>query len=289
MRLLVLVLKGMAYGITHIAPGLGGGLVLILLGIYEEFVETVGNLLILPRRWKKHLAFLLPLGVGMVIGMVILAKLITVAWEAYPAATMFFFMGLLVGTIPSVLRIHDDMRLTVGRSVSLLFGVLLVVVVSGLGSAILGPRSLERLSTPGGTLYNLAVSFLAGGASVTPGLDGSYILLLGGTYAAIVEAVSELMHMTVHWGPLASTGLGAILGILMFSKLIDIAMKRVPAVSYYCILGLIVGSVYGLWPQEPARLGVGFLIVAFIVGLILALLLGKSPKEQDESGPNQTA
>ena len=71
MRLLVLVLKGMAYGVTHIAPGLGGGLVLILLGIYEEFVETVGNFFIQPRKWKQHLAFLLPLGFGMVIGMVV--------------------------------------------------------------------------------------------------------------------------------------------------------------------------------------------------------------------------
>ena len=76
MRFLVLGLKGVVYGITHIVPGLGGGLILILMGIYEQFVDSLGNILVDRRRWRERLAFLVPLGLGMVVGMIVLAKLI---------------------------------------------------------------------------------------------------------------------------------------------------------------------------------------------------------------------
>jgi len=275
-RFLVLVLKGIAYGLTHIVPGLGGGLILILMGIYEQFVDAIGNFFVDRERWKDHIAFLVPLGIGMVLGMIGLAKVITIVLERYPAATMFFFMGLLIGTIPPVLRMHDDMRPTIGRVAALVCGVLVVVAMRIFQPA--GEQTLDIASITG-ALYNLVVCFAAGGASVTPGLDGSYVLLVGGTYEPILEAVSALTHLEIAWLPLASTGIGAVLGILGFSKLIDTALKRAPSVSYYVILGLILGSVYGLWPQEPAHTSLIVRIAAVAAGAAIALLFGGEPKE----------
>ena len=277
MTYLVLVLKGMAYGITHIVPGLGGGLVLILMGIYGQFVEALGNILVDWRRWRDYLSFLVPLGFGMVIGMVALSKIITVALDRYPAAAMFFFMGLLVGTIPPVLKMHSDMRLTPSRGLALVLGLLIV-----LGVKLASPRgdSSQEVADLGGYLYNGLVCFLAGGASVTPGLDGSYVLLLGGTYEPVVRAVGQLTELVIRWGALISTGIGAGLGIIVFSKLIDMAIKRVPAHAYYAVLGLIVGSVYGLWPDVPSRVGPPVLIVAFGAGVGIALLFGRGPAER---------
>ncbi|MCD6519329.1 MAG: DUF368 domain-containing protein [Anaerolineae bacterium] len=278
MRYFVLILKGMAYGITHIVPGLGGGLILILLGIYQDFVEALGNILVKRDKWKEYLAFLLPLGVGMVLGMLILAKIITIVLERYPAATMFFFMGLLIGTLPSVFRMHKDMRFSLPRGAALLLGFLLVVLLKTATPANEG-FPLEKISTLTGSLYNLLISFLAGGASVTPGLDGSYILLLGGTYSPVIQAVAELSNLIIHWGALLSTGIGAVLGIIIFSKLIDTALKRAPALSYYCIAGLIVGSVYGLWPHNPLHTSIWGLGIAFLIGVVLAFIFSRPETE----------
>ena len=280
---MVLGLKGIAYGITHIVPGLGGGLILILLGIYEQFVDALGNFFVNRQRWREYLSFLVPLGIGMVMGMLVLAKLIDSMLEHYPAATMFFFMGLLVGTIPSVLRMHGDMRLTTGRGIALLLGLLVVVGLGALEPQRRQTGSVRAITGTGGIVYNAFVSFLAGGASVTPGLDGSYVLLLGGTYGAVIEAVAALSELVIRWGALLSTAIGAVLGIVSFSKLIDMALKRAPAVSYYAVLGLVVGSVYGLWPHDPRRASILALALAFVGGLVLALLFARPVEGQGNS------
>jgi putative membrane protein len=119
------------------------------------------------------------------------------------------------------------------------------------------------------------VAFCGGGASVTPGLDGSYILMLGGTYQPALGAVAALAHLEIRWGILLTTALGAVLGILICSKFIDIAIRRAPSVTYYVVLGLVIGSVYGLWPDQPARLAWPFLVILFLAGNILAYYAGR--------------
>jgi len=288
MKYLVLVLKGMAYGLTHLVPGLGGGLILILLGIYEQFVEAIGNLLVNPRRWREYISFLAPLGVGMVASMLICAKLITLLLERYPAATMFFFMGLVVGTIPTLFNLHDDMRLTASRGVAVLVGLVVVVALRAIDPTSSQMGHVAEISGIGGTIYNGITSFLAGGASVTPGMDGSYVWMLAGTYEPIMKAVGAVSTLAIDWATIISTGIGAVAGILVCSKLIDGAIKRAPAISYYCVLGIVGGSVYGLWPQQPPKCLAFVLVIAFAAGFGLALVFGRpTPAEQGEAASSE--
>lgn len=282
MKYLVIGLKGMAYGITHVMPGLGGALVLILLGVYEQFVDAVGNFFIQRDKWREHLAFLVPLGIGMVLGMVLLAKLLTTVLENYSGETMIFFMGLLVGTIPTILRIHRDMKPTVGRVIALACGIAVVVAMRQLN-----PDGEQGAATQAaGTInvaYNTLIAFLAGGASVSPGLDGSTVLLLGGTYDAVIAAVGALPRIGLQSALiLLSTAIGAVLGILICSKLIDTAIRRVPSITYYVVLGLIAGALYSLWPRTPLQAGIPVLALLFAAGLAIALFASREPTPREE-------
>jgi len=286
MKHLIVALKGMAYGITHLVPGLGGGIVLILLGVYERFVDVIGNFLVNRSKWREYIPFLAALGAGMVLSMVLFARLITLLLERYPAATMFFFMGLVVGTIPTVLKLHDDMRLSVGRGLAMLVGLVLVVALRAMGPRGGQAAQVADISGIGGVIYNTITSFVAGGASVTPGLDGSYIWILAGTYEPIMAAMGAVSSLEMDWATLLSTAISAVLGILVFSKLIDEAIKRIPALSYYCVLGIVVASVYGLWPTEPAQAPIVGLAVAFGGGVALALAFGRhTPEEMTQGAP----
>jgi len=284
MHWLGLVLKGMLYGTTHIVPGIGGGIVLLLLGVYQEFVEAVGNLFVRRDRWRQYLGFLIPLGVGMALGVIVAAVAVEGLLERFPTASMVFFIGLLLGTIPSVYRLHADMRPTIGRLVALLCGAVLVVVIRALGPLLTGSGTVYTLESVREVAYNALMSFLAGGASVTPGLDGSYVLLLGGTYPAVLEAVAQVRHLQFHWPALLSTVVFAGLGILVFSKLIDSVIKRNPSAAYYAVLGMIAGSVYGLWPERPIEGSLLVLGACFIAGFAAALLLGRVPQEPGFDG-----
>jgi putative membrane protein len=99
------------------------------------------------------------------------------------------------------------------------------------------------------------------------------MFLLAGMYAPIMAALRDLSRLTVQWAILVPVGIGAALGIVALSKLIDMAIKRAPSVTYYAILGLLLGSVYGLWPDDWALTNPLVLIAAFAVGVAVPMLL----------------
>ncbi|MGI6374716.1 MAG: DUF368 domain-containing protein [Anaerolineae bacterium] len=282
MHYVILALKGVAYGVTHVVPGIGGGLVLIVMGIYEQFVEAVGNFFLDRQGLGRRLAFLAPLGIGMVFGILLSAKVLAGFLERYPAETNVFLMGLLLGTVPSVFRLHGDMRPKPGRIVATAVAIALVVALNLLeGRIASGSRmTIDDLSRLPGAAYNLLISFLGGGASVTPGLDGSMVLILGGTYEPVLQSVSELMHLVIHWLPLVTTAVGVLLGIVLFSKSIDALIKRSPGTAYYGVLGLILGSVYALVPQQAPVAPWWVLVLLLAAGIALAYLGGRGEPEQ---------
>ncbi len=282
MHYLILALKGIAYGVTHVVPGLGGGLVLIVMGIYEQFVEAVGNFFLDRQGLGRRLAFLIPLGVGMVFGILLSAKVLADFLERYPAETNIFLMGLLLGTIPSVFRLHGDMRPRPGRIVATLVAIAAVVAINLLEGRIAGgaKMSIDDLSRIPGAAYNLLISFLGGGASVTPGLDGSMVLILGGTYEPVLQSVGDLTHFVIRWLPLLTTAVGVLLGIVLFSKSIDALIKRSPGTAYYAVLGLILGSVYALLPRQAPVAPWWVVLLLLALGMALAYLGSKGEPSQ---------
>ncbi|MEE8567758.1 MAG: DUF368 domain-containing protein [Anaerolineales bacterium] len=284
MKFINLVLKGMAMGIAHMVPGVSGGTFMVLMGIYNQFVEAVGNFFTSREMKQDYLLFLLPLGIGVVGGVLAFANLATIVLDRYPVATQFFFIGLVVGSIPGVVKIHHDMKPSVSRVVGFILGLGLVVflgVIKRRGFSInfsVGTTSLLVL------LFFAVVGFLGGGAMVTPGMDGSYVLLLAGTYGPIMEALASLTRPPVHWGVIISVAIGAGAGIFICSRLIDLALKRQPAVTFYVILGLICGSFVGLWPAD-LHLSVSSLtsVLTFTIGAVITYLLSKPSISSQQS------
>ncbi len=313
LRYLVLVLKGIVYGVTNLLPGIGGGLILIILGIYQQFVNSVGNFFLDLKNWRKNLAFLVPMLLGAAIGMVVFAKSVTFVMEKYTVISMFFFMGLVIGTIPSVRKQTQDMRLTFKRAIAMLVGVLVVVLFKYAERQSFQAGWSTDAKSLGGFLYYFVCNLLAGGASVTPGMDGSYVWMLTGIFTPVMEAIASVTELktifsaggsigaalgSVHWAVLLATGFGAVIGIIFFSKLIDIALKKKPSGTYYFILGLVVASVYGLWPTTPGiaetnaplwpvgaavkPMDVALIVLFFAIGLAITLFAGSRPESRQE-------
>jgi len=274
MKFVYLFLKGMAVGVAHMVPGLSGSTFMVLMEIYNKFVEAIGNFFTNREKRRDYFLFLLPLGIGTVAGVVAFANLATIVLNRYPAQTQFFFIGLVVGTIPGVIKIHHDMKLSVSRVAAFILGLGLVVLLG-----IQNQRGVSTNFTASTTslldLFRFAVvGFVGGGAMVTPGMDGSYVLILAGVYGPIMEALASLTRSPVYWGVPTSVAVGAGLGIILCSRLINVALKRQPAVTYYAILGLICGSFVGLWPVGISAPPLAC-ILTLAVGAMIAYLFSK--------------
>ncbi|MDY7040657.1 MAG: DUF368 domain-containing protein [Chloroflexota bacterium] len=281
MKFIILILKGVAVGVANVIPGVSAGTFLVLLGIYDELIEAVGNFLTNGEKRVAYLLFLFPLGIGGVVGTLIFANLATIVLERYPVPAQFFFIGLITGSIPGIFRMHHDMRPSTPRLVSFAIGLVLATLVGlGVRGEVLGNFSADASSLPGLVYFGI-VGLFAGGAVITPGLSGSYIFLLAGTYGPIMQALASLTQPPIHWGVIISVAVGAGTGVLICSKLIDLALKRQAAVTFYAILGLIFGSFVGLWP-----VGLDFSasslagIVTFAAGLAIAYLLSRPVRDK---------
>ena len=279
MKLVSLVLKGLALGVSNVIPGVSAGTFLVLLGVYDELVEAVGNFFTNKSQRKDYFLFLFPLGVGAVAAVLVFASLITFLLERYAAPTQFFFIGLILGSIPTVLRMHHDMRPSMPRVTAFVLGLGLVVLLAlGERRGIGGSSSVSATSLPALFFFFAVVGLLAGGAMVTPGVSGAYIFLLTGTYGPIMQAVASLTSPPIHWGVIVAVAAGAGAGILVCSRLIDMVLKRQPSITLYAILGLICGSFVGLWPAEmDVSVSPLVVLLTFAGGAVIACLLGNWP------------
>jgi putative membrane protein len=280
----ILLIKGMIVGVVHIVPGVSSGTFMVLLKVYDQLVASVSGLLSSLKHvqeLKRRLFFLVPLALGVAIGTVGIAKVASLVLDQYPVLSVLFFIGVIAGGIPSVIKMHHDMKPTASRLIALTAGAVLAIAVGLLGrNETLSHTSADMATAPNLLQVSLG-GFFAGSAMMTPGLSGSYILLLTGTYEPIIEALDSLTHPPIQWAVLLPGTIGLILGILVFAKLTSLLLKRWPAVTFYAILGLICGSLIGLWPTDFTFISHGpFGILLLLVGAAIAYFLGRSTSEE---------
>lgn len=261
------VYRGVLMGICDLIPGVSGGTVAIMLGIYDRLLEAISGFL--GRDWRRHLAFLLPLAVGMVGAMLAFSRVISFVLENYFVPAQFLFLGLVVGVLPMLLR--------QARAASGLGGWHLLVMVAaaaglaalafvrpaGAGAPLTAPAGLQWLGLFG-------AGWLGSMAMLMPGISGSFVLLLLGVYPTAIAALSNLNIPVI-----VAIGAGVVVGFIVSSKAIRWLLERYPGMTYAAAIGLIVGSVAIIYPGLPVGAAQWATSVgACGMGVVAAVLLG---------------
>jgi putative membrane protein len=281
---------GGAMGVANIIPGVSGGTIAVVFGIYEYLMEALGNFLTSKEKRKEYILFLTVLFSGSILAIFGLAWLLEQAFQNYPKPTVFFFIGLIIGSIPVVIKSYHDMRLRIGRGISFFLGLALVVWL-----ALLQGNTAESVQSAafsgygiGDYLYFFICGAIAASAMIIPGVSGSFILILLGVYWTVLGALSGLTTILFTSGLtaelinrlliLSALGVGVVLGILVISRVMDYALKKFPAITMYFILGLIIGSIYQLFPGFALNVrGLGS-VITFAVGMGISLAFGAEKK-----------
>ncbi len=259
--MLKLFLSGIAIGIANIIPGVSGGTIAFILGIYDKLTESIGNFFICTKeKRKEYLIFLLPLFAGVGGGILIFAKIIEVLYKNYPQPTSFFFIGLILASLPIVLK-QNKGKFDKISILSLILGIAIVIIFLQFKE----PTDVNIIRTEFNIAYYMKLfvcGIVGAGAMIIPGISGSMLLLILGEYYNILSYINGIKIM-----PLVFVGTGIVIGIVLCSKLISYLFEHYRNATIYFILGLILASVLGIWPGFEAK-NTLINVIAIILGFI---------------------
>jgi putative membrane protein len=241
---LLTYLKGMAMGAADIVPGVSGGSIALITGIYQRLLDSINSIngenlsLLLKLEFKKFFkavngSFLLSLLLGIMTSVFTLSKLITYLMDEHPIPLWSFFCGLIL--VSAFIILKEIKRWHLGVVVALILGIIIAWWVT----------SLPPTSSPDAIWFTFVAGAIAICAMILPGISGSFLLLILGKYEMILQAVSEKDIVTL--GVFAS---GCIVGILSFSRLISFLLKKFYATTIGLLSGFMLGSINKLWPWK---------------------------------------
>lgn len=240
----LLILKGMGMGAADVVPGVSGGTIAFIVGIYQELLDSIKSIsknslkLLFTGKfaafWKEiNGNFLLSIVTGICISVFSLAKIITFLLVTHPILVWSFFFGLVLA---STWFVSKDIKQWNWKTIlSYIIGIAAAYYIT--------------VSTPTETPDNLFFVFLCGAiaicAMILPGISGSFILVLLGKYFYIMEAVKSLNILVI----LVFTG-GAFLGITTFSRVLSFALRKFHDITIAVLAGFMLGSLNKVWPWK---------------------------------------
>ena len=244
--------RGYLIGIAFIIPGFSGGSVAAILGIYERLVSAIADIF---RSFKKSIRTLLPIGIGMIAG--ILSLLYPLGWalSAYPFPTVALFVGLALGGLPSITNnVKGKFKAT--DLLALAIPLLLAASLSFL--PIGADVNLFDLDF-GGYVLLVLIGILGSAALVVPGISGSMLLLIFGYYNPILELVTEHLFKFRNVGTsvlaLGCTAVGIVIGFFTIAILMKWLFRKCPRGTYIAIVGFILGSVPSIFISTAKEAG----------------------------------
>ena len=263
------LLKGLIVGVANIIPGVSGGTMAVVIGIYDKLIGAVSDL---RKDFKNSVIYLFPIGVGALLGIVLFSHLIEFLLRDFTMPTNIFFLGLILGSIPMIFKRATQKRF---EKVSILpflvsFAVMMLMTffqnVSDEGSALI-------TTLTAGTAIRLVLSAtVAAACMIMPGISGSMVMVLLGVYTSVLTAISS-MNIPV----LIPVAIGVLAGILLGAKVINLCLRRYEQQTYFAILGLIAGSIL------PICLNAGYTpgfqtvlsVITLVAGTAIAFWMGK--------------
>lgn len=278
MKYFIDFLKGAVVGIANIIPGVSGGTMAVITGIYQKLIYIIGNILSHLKSWtklKEDLKFIIPIGLGAIIGIVAFSKVLKWLLDNYEMPTLYCFLGLIIGSLPLIFKSANKKGFNIKYVIPFIVTTVLMILLNILAMNISEGNTLTEFGrTTTDILKLLGYGFVAAGTMIVPGISGSMVLMIMGVYEAILTAVSNLDIIV-----LIPFIIGVGIGIIIVSKIIDILMNKFYGYTYYAILGFIIGSIIFIFPGFTFNL-TGFVsIITFIIGFLISFFVSKISKE----------
>lgn len=257
------VLQGALIGLGAVLPGISGGVLCVVFGIYKTIMEFLADPF---RKFRTHVPKLIPIGIGGVIGFLGIAKILSVLLDKYPAPSVCLFVGLIGGMLPSLFREAGEQ----GRSRKSYAA--LVIAMIAIFALLIGLKLFSVEIAPNFVWY-LFCGFCLALSVIAPGMSFSTLLMPLGLYEPFVAGIGNF-DLSV----LIPGGIGALATVILFAKAVDTLFKKHYSVAFHAIVGVVIAATIMIIPFASFGSSVGSCLINIVcvtVGVVAALLLDK--------------
>lgn len=269
------VLCGFFLGISIFAPGISGSVMAIIMGIYNKLINIVANPF---KNLKQNIIYLFPMGIGAAISLVIFVLLFSHLFETYERETYLLFIGLIVGTLPTLWQDTSEGKFKGHFMIGIIAAFTLATVTSilGLNNSEAMTGSVLSVSEYG---YLALCGFISGSASLVPGMSISMILIMLGSYESLMYAAKSLDIAVI-----VIVGGCFVLGMIVFSNVIKFLFNKYKDYANFVVFGFMSGSLLGIFVgliQSSTDLNIFIGAIMLLIGLVISLIfvaLGKNLK-----------
>ena len=253
------IIKGIFIGAGAIVPGVSSGVLCVIFGIYEKLLDAVLNFF---KDIKQNIKFLFPIALGVGIGVLLFSNMLNYFLYEFPIQTKSIFIGLIIGTIPSLIKEVNEKEKFKPQNVIFLF----IALAIGIITVVLENRmhtitNLDNISI----MYLVMCGAIMSVGIVVPGVSSTIILMLLGVYSVYLQSVANL-YLPV----LIPLGIGLILGSIIVMKLTKKLLEKYYAQTFYSIIGFTIGSIFVLLPQGMSLLEIILCVLCIILGVYVS-------------------
>ena len=245
---LIIFFKGMLMGIADLVPGISGGTISFITGIYEDLIEAINNInlnifncYIASNLKKKKIDFLLILICGILFSIISFSKFLAYLLVNFNNELRSFFLGLVLYSIIILYRSIDKIRLL---NISNLILLIVSIIISFI---IFNSPSFEPAIT---NWYIFLCGIICSLAMILPGISGAYILIILGTYEFLIKKISDFSAELDSITTIVIFGFGFLIGVIIFSRIIKYLLKSFKKQTFVTLIGLIIGSLPKILPIE---------------------------------------
>lgn len=257
------ILQGALIGLGAVLPGISGGVLCVVFGIYKTIMEFLADPF---RKFKTHVPKLIPIGIGGVIGFLGIANLLSILLDKYPAPSVCVFIGLITGMMPSLFREAGEQGRDKKSYISMVIAMILIFAL------LISLKVLSVEITPNFAWY-IFCGFCLALSVIAPGMSFSTLLMPLGLYEPFVAGIG---HMD--FAVLIPGGIGALATVILFAKAVDSLFNNHYSVAFHAIVGVVIAATIMIIPFASFTVSVGSAIVNIVclaVGIVAALALDK--------------
>lgn len=268
MQFLIGFLKGMALSVGAIAPGVSGGTLAVIFGLYTRITEAIAHVF---KNFKENLKFFFPIALGGGFGVLIFSNLISYLFANYSVEVKYLFIGLILGTFPSLFKQANSK----GFKYTYLIPFIITLVVA-IFFAVLDSKTVDASLNHNQEILELLIyGVIIGFGTIIPGISASFILMYIGAYEFVIGSIASL-NIPV----LIPMGIGFVLSIILFAKLINLLFRKVYGYTNYAVLGFTMGSIIPIFPGFAIDLRHFLGVILFIIGIFVSYFLSRYEKRE---------